>query len=186
VRRTLSRAFFARDTLSVARELLGKVLAVGPRAVRIVETEAYFGTDPASHSRRGPTPRCAIMFGPPRVAYVYFCYGMHHMLNFVTEPAGRAGAVLIRAAAPASGVLAPANGPGRLCKALGITLAHNGLSLAGPRLKVLDDGFTPAAVRRSRRVGIRVGVDKPWRFFVAGDPHVSPCPQNKESKPCRN
>ena len=144
----LSQDFFARSTVTVARELIGCVLAVVPTgeptvAGRIVEAEAYLDeADPASHAGRGRTPRSAIMFGPPGVAYVYLIYGMHHCLNFVTEPDGTAGAVLIRALEPVDGAAEMARrrgldpsrvakpglcaGPGRLCRACGIDLAWNG------------------------------------------------------------
>lgn len=194
----LPLSFYARDTVTVARELLGKVIEArtsgGAVSGRIVETEAYRADDPASHSFRGPTPRASLMFGAPGVAYVYFIYGMYEMLNFVTEPKGSAGAVLIRALEPLNGIermarrrgLAPnarglTSGPGKLCRALGIELAHNGASLRGPRLLVRDDGFRPGSVSVSPRVGIRVGTEAPWRFFVTGNPYVSRAPQNRES-----
>lgn len=199
----LPRAWYGRDTVTVARELLGKVLVVrsrpelpledprsGTTAARIVETEAYHGDDPASHSSRGPTPRCRVMFEEPGAAYVYFVYGMHEMLNFVTERTGYPGAVLIRAVEPLHGEELMArrrgglprsqwtNGPGRLCRAMGVRLAHGGQALTGPALFVADDGFIPGPVMVSRRVGIRVGVERPWRFFLKDDPFVSRAPQN--------
>lgn len=198
MKRLLPAAFYARETELVARELLGKVLFVRDRGRvlggRIVETEAYGGDDPASHSSRGATPRSAIMFGPPGFAYVYFVYGMHCMLNFVTEPEGRAGAVLIRALEPLLGRTlmsrrragAPpgrlTNGPGRLCRALGLTLKDNGASLRGPRLAVYDDGLRPSAVRTSPRVGITKGTETLWRFFIDGHPDVSRAPENRRSR----
>jgi DNA-3-methyladenine glycosylase len=209
IERVLPRSFFERHTLEVARELLGKLLiARGPGgevAGRIVETEAYRADDPASHSCRGETPRAAIMFGPPGVAYVYFIYGMYEMLNFVTEPEGQAGAVLIRALEPVRGEelmrhrralgraarakpLQPralASGPGKLCRALGIGLAHNGASLRGPALRVADDGYVPEAVSVSPRVGITQAVEKPWRFFIDGNACVSRAPQNRQARPWR-
>lgn len=202
--RLLPSSFYGRDTLEVARDLLGKILVVRagpggrPLSARIVETEAYSGKDPASHSCRGPTPRCAVMFGPPGVSYVYFIYGMYEMLNFVTEAKGRAGAVLIRAAEPVWGSEEGmrrrrggkvrhdrelAAGPGKLCRALGIRMSHNGLGLQGPELQVFDDGCRPAEVSVSPRVGIREGTDKFWRFFIAGNPSVSRAPQNREARP---
>lgn len=184
----LPRAFYERSTLTVARELLGKVLIVrsrperpledpraGVTAGRIVETEAYHGEDPASHCSRGSTPRCAIMFGPAGLAYVYFVYGMYEMLNFVTERPGYPGAVLIRAVEPLPGYepAGKTNGPGRLCRAMGVKLAHKGQALSGPALYVVDDGFRLQAVGVSGRIGIRVGVSEPWRFFVDGNAFVS-------------
>ncbi len=200
--RALARSFYERDTVAVAKDLLGKVLWVDdaegePCAVRIVETEAYRENDPASHSCRGETPRSAIMFKNPGVAYVYFIYGMYEMLNFVTEPSGTAGAVLIRAGEPVAGVermLARrhdraraytskqraelAAGPGKLCRALGIRMSDNGQSLEGPRIRVVDDGFAPDSISASPRVGITQAKDTLWRFFVTGNPHVSRAPQN--------
>ena len=131
----LPRAFYARATAAVARDLLGKVLVRRARGrerrARIVEVEAYLGEkDAASHARGGPTPRASIMFGPPGFLYVYLVYGMHHCMNFVTETHGVAGAVLIRAAAPLDGDdPADLRGPGKLCKGLGVTLADKGLDL---------------------------------------------------------
>jgi DNA-3-methyladenine glycosylase len=185
----------------VARDLLGKILAVRTRegwcAGRIVETEGYHGDDPAAHCSRGETPRTRVMFGDPGVAYVYFIYGNYEMLNFVTERKGYPGAVLIRALEPVLGEelmrkrrrnLSPShwtNGPGKLCHALGIQMSHNGASLQGPDLWVVDDGDTPARVSRSRRVGINVGRERLWRFFVTDSPFVSRAPENKEARIAR-
>ncbi len=190
-------SFYSRDTLRVARDLLGKILVVktkaGFTAGRIVETEAYQGNDPASHSCHGKTPRCEVMFGEAGVAYVYFIYGMYEMLNFVTEKKGFPGAVLIRAVEPVVGETLMAGrrktksrvdltrGPGRLCQAMGIRLSHNGKSLRGPFLFVVEDGFRPRNISASPRVGIRVGVEKLWRFFITDHPFVSRAPQNQES-----
>ena len=188
----LAPQFFAKNTVQVARELLGKMLVVrSPRserlqAVRIVETEAYRAGDPASHSARGKTPRCAVMFGPPGRAYVYLIYGMYSMLNFVTEPEEQPGAVLIRAVEPIypmqtpdTGVKSKTNGPGRLTKVLGIRKGDDGVSLQGPRLWVGDDGFEVGNVLCSGRVGISEGQDRLWRFFIDGNPHVSPVKENR-------
>jgi DNA-3-methyladenine glycosylase len=186
----LPRAFYARPTATVARALLGKVLvrtgAGGETKVaRIVEVEAYLGErDAASHARRGPTPRAAIMFGPPGFLYVYLIYGMHHCMNVVTETDGVAGAVLIRAAAPLAGFPdagrgragRPLTGPGKLCAALGITLRDKGHDLcAGSALFVADDG-APAP---RRAASPRIGVDYagPWaarklRFYARDSRYV--------------
>jgi DNA-3-methyladenine glycosylase len=170
--------FFDRAVLEVARDLVGAVLVVdGTARVRLVEVEAYGGTDdPASHAGRGPTPRSRLMHGPPGHAYVYLIYGMHHCLNFVTGPGETPGAVLLRAAEPLAGVeprpgLAPEQtcaGPGRLCRALGIDLAWNGLPVAADlpgaaRLRLVA-GPPPRAVAASRRIGIRHAKDRRWRF----------------------
>jgi len=191
-RRPLPRRFFARDTLTVARELLGCLLWARPAggepcAGRIVEVEAYLGEDdPASHAAGGPTPRSAIMFGPPGHAYVYLSYGMHHCLNAVTGPPGRAGAVLLRAFEPVVGEEAMAArrgradsrtlgaGPGRLCQALGIDRAWNGLPLAAPPASGREPsapgrvwiatGPPPAAIAVGPRIGIRKAVASPFRF----------------------
>lgn len=198
VKAVLPPPWYGRPTVRVARELLGKILFVrsnpswplhearcGLTARRIVETEAYHGDDPASHCSRGRTSRCAVMFGPAGRAYVYFVYGMYEMLNFVTEREGYPGAVLIRAVEPLAGhelmarrsgqtsPLSWTSGPGRLCRAMGITLGHKGESLEGPRLFVADDGWRPKSIGVSGRIGIKVGAEKRWRFFVVGNPYVS-------------
>lgn len=187
-RRPLSRRFFQRDTVRVARELIGCTLWTergGEAAAgRIVEVEAYLDrSDPASHAARGPTARSAIMHGPPAVLYVYLIYGLHHCLNIVTGPDGQAGAVLVRALEPLVGVAAMRRrrlagaggkavaadellcaGPGRLCQALGVDLGWNGLPLAGPRRTAgqhPDRGRVwVAAGRRPSRVeaGPRIGI----------------------------
>src|SRR5579864_248606 len=133
----LRRDFYDRPAVEVARALLGKVLVHGPTAGIIVETEAYLGGDDlASHSARGITDRTRVIFGPPGHAYVYLIYGMHHCLNIVAEPEGVAGCVLIRAVEPVGAVAEialPSNGPGKLTRALGITLNHYGVDLTqGP------------------------------------------------------
>ena len=183
----LAQSFFARPVLTVARDLLGTVLETksGVR-VRIVETEAYGGCDdPASHAARGPTPRSAVMFGPPGFAYVYLIYGMHHCLNLVTGPAGEAGAVLIRAAEPLTGVVSrpgtPAHrrcaGPGRLCRSLGIDLALNGIPVAadlpGTGALRLLPCRVPGRIVASGRIGVRRAAELPWRFSAADSPCLS-------------
>ena len=174
----------------MAPELLNKVLVHGDRAGRIVEVEAYRGADdPASHAFRGRTPRTEVMFGPPGHLYVYFSYGMHWCANAVTSEPGEAGAVLIRALEPVSGIEAMrvaraaarrdvdlANGPAKACQALGIDGSHDGADLtvgtSGPR--ILDDGTPPPiAITAGPRVGISVATEVHWRFSVAGHPHRS-------------
>jgi DNA-3-methyladenine glycosylase len=189
--RPLSREFYARAALEVARALLGKTLmhrtAEGPAGGVIVEAEAYVTDDPASHAYRGMTPRNRSMFGPPGHAYVYRSYGLHAMLNVVTEPEGTAAAVLIRALQPTMGLelmrarrpLASnrdlCRGPGRLCTALAITLADDGADLLGPSLWIAETPDFPAdaAVATTPRIGITRATDWPWRFVLAGNPYVS-------------
>src|ERR1700758_5639412 len=142
--KTLRRAFFARSVHEVARDLIGATLLFNGIGGIIVEVEAYHHTDPAAHSFHGPTERNAVMFGPPGYAYVYRSYGIHWCLNFVCEPKGSAAAVLIRAIEPTEGLPAMrrrrgvadvrllCSGPGRVCEALRITHAQNGLALDAP------------------------------------------------------
>jgi DNA-3-methyladenine glycosylase len=184
----LPRRFFARPTEVVAPDLIGKLLmreaaGVGVRTARIVEVEAYLGPrDQASHARRGPTPRAAIMFGPPGHLYVYLIYGMYHCMNFVCERDGHAGAVLIRAAQPLTGDDATdaraCAGPGKLCRAMGITLADKGLDLtsAASGLFVATDGAPVPTVARSTRIGVDYAGDwasRPLRFYLPAHPSVS-------------
>ncbi|MBI5171196.1 MAG: DNA-3-methyladenine glycosylase [Candidatus Eisenbacteria bacterium] len=190
--RPLPRAFYARGAVTVARDLLGRVLvcdAGGARvAGRIVEVEAYRGSgDPASHAFRGRTPRNAVMFGEPGHAYVYFTYGMHHCLNLVCESAGRPAAVLVRALEPLEGidvmrvrrglhdVRRLARGPGCVARALGLTREHDGADLRGGPVFVSDapPGERGGAVARGPRIGIRRGLEHAWRFWFAADPFVS-------------
>ena len=143
-------SFYARPALVVARELLGSLLVVesggGRRVGRIVETEAYVGEhDLACHASKGVTPRTEVLFGPPGRAYVYLIYGMHHCFNVVTDATGVGAAVLVRAVEPVEG-LAPGertDGPGRVCKALGLSREHNRLELFSPRLHLLPGAPVP-------------------------------------------
>ena len=176
----LPRKFYARSPVVVAQELLGKVIVHGAASGMIVETEAYLGTgDAAAHSARGITPRTKVIFGPPGFAYVYLIYGMHYCLNFVTGEDGHAGCVLIRALEPISGVRdshdgRPCNGPGKLTRALGITLAQNATDLITGPIQVLKHkrGET-FDINTSPRIGITKSAELPLRFFIAGNPHVS-------------
>jgi DNA-3-methyladenine glycosylase len=192
----LPRSFYARPTLKVARDLLGCVLVRrlpdGLLRGRIVETEAYVGEgDKACHARAGRTPRTDPLYGPPGLAYVYLTYGMHYMLNAVTEPEGSPAAVLIRAAEPLEGIermkrarevenerLLTA-GPARLTQAFGIDLRQNRADLRGPELWI-EPGAPPPRSRilTSARVGCHTAAppwdEMPWRFYVAGNPHVTP------------
>lgn len=178
----LPRDFYARDTRAVARALLGKVLVHQDggvrRAARIVETEAYHGPgDRASHARAGPTPRAAIMFGPPGVAYVYLIYGISHCVNVVTGPEGFPAAVLLRAGEPLEGCLHSTRGPGNLCRALAIRREHdNGRDLLGGDLYLEDAPPPPERILASPRVNVDhagAWAEKPWRFSLEGSPWVS-------------
>ena len=186
----LRRAFYRRDPLEVAPDLLNKVLVRGRRAGRIVEVEAYCGEhDPASHAFKGRTARNATMFGPPGRLYVYFTYGMHWCANAVCDEPGVAGAVLIRALAPLRGIEAmwtarPAarretdlcSGPAKLCQALGIDQDQDGADLVNGRggVSIVDDGVPPpSSPAVGPRVGISVGTEVAWRFSVPGDPNRS-------------
>jgi len=192
--KNLPRSFYERPTLTVVEALLGKVLVhrtpAGDAAGMIVEAEAYIGEDdPACHAAPGPTARNAPLYGPPGRAYVYLNYGIHCLVNAVTEAEGRPAAVLIRALHPVGGLAlmrkrrAPGGGhldeadlcrgPGNLTRALGITLAESELDLVSSRLAIEDRGYAAGAVEWGPRVGIRVGVEKPWRCWIAGHPSVS-------------
>jgi DNA-3-methyladenine glycosylase len=204
----LPREFYDRPTLVVARELLGKVLvhrtAGGVASGMIVETEAYIGEDdPACHAAPGPTKRNEPLYGPPGIAYVYLNYGIHSLVNAVTQSQGDPAAVLIRALEPIDGIplmmtrRAPdggrvavpdlCRGPGNLTKALGITLAENRLDLCAARapnrtgtrggavghLSIEDRGIAVTEVAWGPRIGIRVAVDRPWRCWIVANPSVS-------------
>ena len=156
--RILTRPFYERDTITVARELLGKVIVHGQATGRITETEAYLGEgDQAAHSARGLTRATSVIFGPAGHAYVYLIYGMHYCLNFVTETDGKAGCVLIRA-------IEQVDGPGRLTKALGINKAHNGRDITCGDLTVRNFPGPPFKIAISKRIGITKSADLPLRF----------------------
>ena len=181
-RRKLTRAFYDRDAVSVAHDLLGKLIvhrtAEAERIARIVEVEAYLGPhDLAAHSAKGLTPRTRVMFGPPGHAYVYLIYGIHHCVNVVTESEGKASAVLLRGVEPVQSIEGRTQGPGLLCKAMAIDKRLNGHDL-------LSDDFYIASDGSRRRIAIvkrpRIGVDYAghWakrllRFYIAGNPYVS-------------
>jgi len=186
--RIVPRAFYERDTISVARELLGKILVHGRTAGLIVETEAYLGGDDlASHSARGVTNRTRVIFGPPGHAYVYFIYGMYECLNIVAEPEGKAGCVLIRAAQPLVGIATMkrrrpkarsiemlASGPGNLTRAFGITRGQNGADATKGALTVRQWKREPEfEIVVTPRIGIRQCADWPLRFAMAGNVAVS-------------
>lgn len=173
----LARRFYVRPAVEVARALLGKILVHGDAAARIVETEAYLGlADAASHASRGPTPRTEVIFGPPGHAYVYLIYGIHQCLNIVAEPEGSPGCVLIRALEPLKG-LEPdcrTDGPGRLTRAMGITLRHNGVDVTrGPITVHEPRREKPFQTAVSPRIGLTHNADWPLRFFIAGNRFVS-------------
>ena len=197
-RSTLPREFFARPTLEVARDLIGKLLVhetpAGLASGVIVETEAYIGeSDPACHAAPGPTARNAPLYGPPGLAYVYLNYGIHYLVNAVTEPEGWPAAVLIRALEPfegealmrrrrAKGTGKPAasyetsalcRGPGNLTRALGISLRENLKDLTGSALRIEDAKLPMRPTAWSRRIGINVGVEHEWRCYAAESAAVS-------------
>ena len=191
--------FYRRPTLEVARDLIGKVVVykspAGITAGAIVEAEAYIGEDdPACHAAPGPTTRNAPLYGPPGRAYVYLNYGLHDMLNAVTEEEGHPAAVLIRALEPLEGLTlmrrrrarAPwrkgkgavpdhelCRGPGNLCRAMGITLADNLRPLTRGPLTIQDRGIRHQEIVWDPRIGIRVGTDRMWRATVRGHASVS-------------
>jgi len=182
--RPLDEEFFARPVGEVAPALLGAVIVVDGVGGEIVEVERYQQDDPASHSFRGPTPRSAVMFGPPGRLYVYRSYGIHWCANVVCEPEGAGAAVLLRAVAPRFGLermrerrgRVPdrrlASGPGRLCAALGIDGGMNG-SVVGEGPVRIAAGDPVERVLVGPRIGISVATERPWRFGVGGSPHLS-------------
>ncbi|HEY2815321.1 MAG TPA: DNA-3-methyladenine glycosylase [Acidimicrobiales bacterium] len=187
----LARDFYRRDPRLVAPDLLHKVIVRGDRSARIVEVEAYCGSiDPGSHAYRGRTKRNAVMFGPPGGLYVYFTYGMHWCANAVCGDDGEGVAVLLRAAAPRTGIDQMygargaaakrdrdlCSGPAKLCQAFGLDKAFDGADLvtADRGVKIVDDGTPPPSQpANSRRIGLTAGAEHPWRWFVTDDPNVS-------------
>lgn len=194
----LPRDFYARSTLDVTRALIGKVLVHDTPAGRtsgvIVETEAYIGeADPACHAAPGPTVRNAPLYGPPGMAYVYLNYGIHYLINAVTEAEGWPAAVLIRALEPLEGepmmrrrrargtgrsardftTAELCRGPGNLTRALGISLRHNLLDLTAGPLRIEDRKLPARELAWTPRIGIRVGVESPWRCVAAGSDALS-------------
>lgn len=175
---------FARAAPEVAEALIGTILLIDGVGGVIVETEAYDREDPASHTFTGPTPRNAVMFGPPGRAYVYFSYGIHWCLNFVCREAGHGAGVLIRALEPTAGIALMmqrrrqhnlrllCSGPGRLGEALSVTHALNGHRL-DRRPFSLRSGRRPCSIVRGPRIGISKAVDQPWRFGLAGSRYLS-------------
>ncbi len=182
--RRLRKSFFSRSVHQVAPELIGATLLFRGVGGIIVEVEAYHHTDPAAHSYGGPTPRNAVMFGPPGYVYVYRSYGIHWCVNFVCEAAGSASAVLIRALEPTEGLAAMqrrrdtpdvrllCSGPGRLTEALGITHAHNALALDAPPFE-LRARADEQVVAIGPRIGITKAIDHPWRYGLKGSRFLS-------------
>jgi DNA-3-methyladenine glycosylase len=178
--------FFDRSVHLIARELIGCRLFFAGCGGVIVETESYERDDPACHAYVGLTARTKVLFGPPGRAYVYLSYGIHSLLNFVAEPEGDAAAVLIRALEPTADLDAMrarrgdrpdrelCSGPGKLTEALGVDLSQNGADLArDPFLLLPREPDWKGQVISGRRVGITKAVERPWRFGLAGSPHVS-------------
>ena len=199
----MPRPFYSRDAAEVGPELLNKLLVSGGRVARIVEVEAYRGSeDAASHAYRGPSRRNATMFGPPGHLYVYFSYGVHWCANAVCLPRGTAHAVLLRALAPIDGIEEMrearggvprdrdlCSGPGRLCQALGITGEHDGVDLVtgAGGVAIRDDGTPPPAEPGvGPRIGIRRAAELPLRFWVPGDVSVSRARPGPRPAPVRS
>ncbi len=195
----LSHSFYSRPTLTVAKDILGKIIVrkfgTHTLAGKIVEVEAYRQNDPASHSFRGMTGRNKIMFNQSGMLYVYFTYGMHFCANIVTAEEGIGEAVLIRAIEPIDGInimmknrnvdekLTSAkkhdltNGPAKFCQAFYITRPENGIDLCGNEIFLMDGEKIPShAIGVSSRIGISVGVEKKWRFYIKGNEWVSKSP----------
>jgi len=176
--RRLPRSFYDRDTTTVARELLGKLLVHGSRIGKIVEVEAYLGAhDLAAHSSKGLTDRTRVMFGPPGYAYVYLIYGMHHCMNVVTERAGNGAAVLLRAIEPVQNVAGRTCGPGLLCRAMGIDRRLNGHDLLSDDFFIDEvESATPFRIVKGPRIGVdyaRHWARRHLRFYIKGNPFVS-------------
>jgi DNA-3-methyladenine glycosylase len=183
----VNRQFFDRSVHEVARDLIGGRLAIGPTAGIIVETEAYEASDPACHAYVGRTARNEVLFGPPGHAYVYLSYGIHSLLNFVTEPEGTASAVLVRALEPTEGIdlmrerrgqeriETLCSGPGKLAEALGIDLSLNGADLFQPPFELSEPAgeWSTVDVVTGPRIGITKAADLPWRYSVSGSRFVS-------------
>lgn len=185
--RPLSRSFYLRPTLIVAKDLLGKYLVKDDKVGLIVETEAYIGVkDKASHASWRKKEKCLPMWGIGGYSYVYLIYGMYYMFNVVTEDEGKPCAVLIRALEPVMGINKPTNGPGRLTKALGLTIRHNNLDLTKDKAFCITEslnftdkylmGLPRFKIARAKRIGIDYAgsyAHKLWRFYIKGNKYVS-------------
>ncbi len=186
----LKKSFYNRDTVTVAKELLGCLLVhYAPEGLtigRIVETEAYMQGDPACHASRGMTKRNRPMFGDPGHAYIYFIYGMYYCFNVVTEREGLGEAVLIRALEPLQGISLMqgrrkkekmtdlCSGPAKLVQAMGIEKSYNGMHLQGNKLFIAPgDKQDPGVIITTTRIGIKAGADLPLRFYIAGSCYIS-------------
>jgi DNA-3-methyladenine glycosylase len=178
----LQREFYARDTVSVAEDLLGTFLVHrmedSERIGKIVEVEAYMGAhDLASHSSKGITKRTQIMYGEPGVAYVYLIYGIHHCMNVVTEPEGHGSAVLIRALEPVQHIFKDTRGPGLLCKAMDINLSLNGHDLCSDDFYIATPDYSEFfSIVRRPRIGVAYAGEwatKSLRFYIENNPFVS-------------
>lgn len=175
----LSRDFYNRNTLDVAKDLLGCKLCRNLNGEiisgKIVETEAYTQDDPACHAFKGKTPRSITLFKKPGIAYIYFIYGMYHCFNVTTEPENIAGAVLIRALEPINSSL-NTNGPGKLCKEFNITKAFNEIDLTSKNSKLwIEDGakISNSQIHTTTRIGITQAIEFPWRFYIKDNTFVS-------------
>jgi DNA-3-methyladenine glycosylase len=188
--RKLLRSFYTRPTLEVARDLLGGVITFRTKqtslSAHIVEVEAYIGQDdPACHAARGLTERNRVMFGRPGFSYVYFIYGMYHCFNIVTESKGFPAAILVRAAEPIDGIelmreRSPKgkvgrvlSGPGKFCRSFGLSRDHSGVDLTGSTLYLTEGEGRPGRIMTSGRMGIKVGTELPYRFYLADSKAVS-------------
>ena len=181
----MRRSELSGSPIEVAPQVLNTLLVVEDRVARIVEVEAYWGSaDPASHAHRGPTPRTMTMFGPAGSLYVYRSYGIHWCLNFVCAREGSASAVLIRALIPTTGLIAMrrrrgilderalCSGPGKLCEALGISSAQNGLAVDVEPFALIARK-DPPDVAVGVRIGITKAADEPWRYGLRGSKYLS-------------
>jgi DNA-3-methyladenine glycosylase len=190
----IRRSFFARSVHAVAPDLIGAIFLCHGVGGRIVEVEAYHHTDPAAHSYGGRTERNAVMFGPPGYVYVYRSYGIHWCVNFVCEPKGSASAVLIRAIEPLEGIATMrrrrgmrdvrllCSGPGRLCEALGISRAQNGLALDAPPFE-LHHRDEEVEIAVGPRIGLTKAVDLPWRYGLKDSRFLSKPFRTRSGKP---
>ncbi|RTZ44549.1 DNA-3-methyladenine glycosylase [Candidimonas sp. SYP-B2681] len=180
--RPLSRDFYSRKTTVVAQDLLGKLLVKQVdgllRTGKIVEVEAYLGPhDLAAHTSKGLTSRTKVMFGPPGYAYVYLIYGIHHCMNIVTEPDGTGAAVLLRALEPVANISVNTNGPGRLCKAMGIDRSNYGHDLCSGDFFIAEPlGHEDITIIQRPRIGVDYAGEwagKLLRFYIEGNRYVS-------------